>query len=63
MMVVTWADRATAKLSPGWMPVPLTLRNGTTIRCPYDGAQPFIVRPQSADLRANIAWAAKSGTA
>jgi hypothetical protein len=59
MMIVTWATRASAKLPAGWQPVPLTLKNGATIRCPYDGVQPFIVRPQLADLRANIAWAMK----
>ena len=59
MIIVTWATRQGAKLPQGWDPVPLTLKNGTTIRCPYDGTQPYIVRPQSADIAANIAWATK----
>jgi hypothetical protein len=59
MVIVTWATRQGAKLPQGWDPVPLTLKNGATIRCPYDGAQPYIVRPQSADIAANIAWATK----
>lgn len=59
MQVVTWDQRTTATVPPEWQPVPYTLNTGATISCPFDGRQPYIVRPVSVSIADNIAWATK----
>ena len=59
MQVITWDMRKSAKLPPGWNPEPFRLKDGRTVACPFDGRQPYIVRPHCVSMSDNVIWARK----
>jgi hypothetical protein len=57
MKIITWDQLQSAALPPGWDPVPYRLTSGALISCPFDGRQPYIVKPRKVNMQDNIAWA------